>query len=66
MSEATPPATVRVCLRSVEKDNFKCYTLRLSRSSNAVLTIPCLKSMLKVGRFHPFYRPRRPLGRVEL
>jgi hypothetical protein len=21
---------------------------------------------VKVGRFHPFYRPRRPLGRVDL
>jgi hypothetical protein len=21
---------------------------------------------LKVGRFHPFHRPRRPLGRVEV
>jgi 4-hydroxy-L-threonine phosphate dehydrogenase PdxA len=52
MSEAIPPATVCVCLRSV-KDNFKCYTLCLSRSSSAVLTIPCLKSILKVG-FIPF------------
>jgi hypothetical protein len=48
MSGAILPATVLVCSRSVEKDNFKFCILCLSRSSNAAFKIPCLNSSLRV------------------
>jgi hypothetical protein len=48
MSGAILPATVLVCSRCVEKDNFKFCILCLSLSSNAVFKIPCLKSSLRV------------------
>jgi hypothetical protein len=30
------------------------------------LTAFLRRPLLAMGRFHPFYRPRRPLGRVEV
>jgi len=48
MSGAIPPATALVCLRTMENGNCKFCVLRLSRSSNAVFKIPCLKSILRV------------------
>jgi hypothetical protein len=43
--------------------SHSCY---MSRPSHTRSNCAPYRYLLLVGRFHPFYRPRRPVGRVEV
>jgi hypothetical protein len=47
---------------AVHGDNFSA----IHNIQEQVSIYICIYKLLHLGRFHPFYRPRRPLGRVEV